>query len=139
MNRVKILLMFPKKLTAEPVTYNLVKNYDLRINILKAQINYNIEGKLLIELEGTEKNIKSGIAYLKSLDIKVKKDGTSTVIGFDKCIGCGACVAACEVGALSLNENNKLVFDGSKCLECMLCIKACPQRIIKNVFNNEVK
>ncbi|MFA0816593.1 MAG: NIL domain-containing protein [Anaerofustis sp.] len=135
MNKVKLLLLFPKQLTGEPITYNLVKNYDLKINILKAQINYNIEGRLLIELEGTEKNIKSGIAYLKSQNIKVKKDGTSTYIDFDKCIGCGACVAACEVGALYMNEENKLVFDTEKCLECMLCVKACPQRIIKNIFN----
>lgn len=137
MNKVKLLLMFPKKLTAEPITYNLVKKYDLMINILKAQVDYNIEGKLLIELEGTEKNIKNAIAYLKSLDIKVKKDGTSTLIDFEKCIGCGACVAACEMGALTLDENNKLIFDGRKCLECMLCIKACPQRIIKSVFNGK--
>jgi ABC-type methionine transport system ATPase subunit len=89
MNKVKLLLLFPKQLTGEPITYNLVKNYDLKINILKAQINYNIEGRLLIELEGTEKNIKSGIAYLKSQNIKVKKDGSSSYIDFDKCIGCG--------------------------------------------------
>ncbi len=137
MNKVKFLLMFPKKLTAEPITYNLVKKYDLMINILKAQVDYNIEGKLLIELDGTEKNIKNAIAYLKGLDIKVKKDGTSTLIDFEKCIGCGACVAACEMGALTLDENNKLIFDGRKCLECMLCIKACPQRIIKSVFNGK--
>lgn len=137
MNKVKLLLMFPKKLTAEPITYNLVKKYDLMINILKAQVDYNIEGKLLIELEGTEKNIKNAIAYLKDLDIKVKKDGTSTFIDFDKCVGCGACVAACEVGALYLDEADKLVFDGSKCLECMLCIKACPQRIIRNLFDGK--
>lgn len=136
MSKVKILLMFPKKYTAEPVTYILVKNHDLKVNILKAQIDYNIEGKLLMELEGSEKNIKSGITYLKSLDIKVKKDATSTLIDFDKCVGCGACVAACETGALVLDSSNKLIFDGGKCLECMLCIKACPQRIIKNIFND---
>lgn len=137
MNKIKLLLMFPKKLTAEPITYNLVKIYDLKINILKAQVDYNIEGKLLMEVEGAEKNIKNAIAYLKSLDIKVKKDGTNTLIDFEKCIGCGACVAACEVGALTLDERNKLIFDGRKCLECMLCIKACPQRIIKSVFNGK--
>ena len=135
MTKVKLLLLFPKQLTGEPITYNLVKNYDLRINILKAQINYNIEGRLLIELEGTEKDIKNAISYLKSQNIIVKKDGTSTYIDFEKCIGCGACVAACEVGALRMDTDNKLVFDTAKCLECMLCVKACPQRIIKNIFN----
>ncbi len=132
--KAKILLMFPKTLTADPVTYNLVKQYDLKPNILKAHVNFNIEGRLLMELEGTEKNIKAAIAYLKGLDIKVKRDGTSTIIDFDKCVGCGSCIAACEVGALSLGDEGKIRFDGSKCLECMLCAKACPQRIIGNAF-----
>lgn len=136
MNKVKILLKFPKALTSEPITYNLVKNYDLRINILKASVNFNIEGRLLIELEGLEKNIKRGISYLRQLGIKVNTDATSTEIDFDKCIGCGTCVAACEVGALYLDasQNNKLIFDAKKCMECMHCIKACPSRIIKSVF-----
>ena len=137
MKKVKLLLMFPNTMTAEPITYNLVKKYDLRINILKAQINYNIEGRLLIELEGTEKNIAAAIAYLKEMDLKVKKDGTSTYIDFDKCIACGTCVSACVVGALYIDEEDKLIFDRSKCMECLLCVKACPQRIITNVFNDK--
>ena len=135
MRKVKLLLTFPKNLTAEPVTYNLVKDFDLRINILKAHVNYNIEGRLLIELDGEEQNIIKGILYLQKTGISVVTEGTGTFVDFEKCISCGACVAACETGALSLDKNNKLVFNGAKCLECMLCERACPQRIIRNVFN----
>jgi ferredoxin len=136
MNKIKLLLLFPKQLTGEPVTYNLVKKYDLKVNILKAQVNYNIEGKLLFELEGTDANLRAAIKYLKDLGIKVRKDATSIDIDFDRCIGCGACIAACEVGALTMDADNHLQVDSSKCLECMLCIKACPQRIITNIFSD---
>ncbi len=133
-NKVKVMLIFPSMLAAEPISYYLVKSYDLKINILKAYVNYNVEGRLLIELEGTDANIKNALKYLKSLNIKTIKNGTGTYIDFDNCIACGACIAACEPGALKL-ENDKLVFDGTKCLECRLCEKACPERLIKNVFN----
>jgi ferredoxin len=133
-NKVKVMLIFPKMLAAEPISYHLVKDYDLKINILKAYVNYNVEGRLLLELEGTDANIKQGLKYLKSLDIKTVLNGTGTYIDFDKCVACGACIAACETGALRL-EDDRLVFDGTKCLECRLCEKACPERLIKNVFN----
>ena len=133
--KTKLLLMFPKELTGEPVTWVLVKEYDLKINILKASINYNIEGRLLIEVEGEPRKINEGIAYLKRSGIKVEKNGTSTLIDFDRCIGCGLCVAACETGALTLEPYGKVQFSAEKCLECMLCVKACSQRIITNAFD----
>lgn len=133
-NKVKVMLVFPKNLTSEPISYNLVKTYDLKINILKAYVNYNIEGRLLLDLEGTTENIQEGLKYIESLGIQVIKNGTGIYIDFDNCVACGTCIAACEVGALRL-ENDKLVYDSSKCLECRLCEKACPGRHIKNIIN----
>ena len=48
----------------------------------------------------------------------------------DACIGCGACVRACEHGAtrvLSLNEGTgKIEKDPCCCVGCGECVKACP-------------
>lgn len=47
----------------------------------------------------------------------------------ERCIGCGACVDACEHGAtrvLSLNENGKIDKDPCCCVGCGECVKACP-------------
>lgn len=134
MDKMKVLLIFPKNLTGEPITYILVREYDLRINILKAHVDYNIRGSLLMELEGTPENLRRGVSFLSEQGISVVENGTATSIDLDRCVACGACTAACETGALRIGTDDLLHYDSEKCLECMLCVKACPQRIITDIF-----
>lgn len=50
----KVILYFPSDATDKAVTYDLVKRYDLRINILRAEIEAGRSGSLLVELTGEE-------------------------------------------------------------------------------------
>ncbi len=43
----------------------------------------------------------------------------------DRCIGCGACVTACPVGAISLTQRG-YVADPDRCAGCGECARACP-------------
>ena len=48
------------------------------------------------------------------------------------CIGYGDCVAACQFGALKLNEETGLVeVDADKCTACGACVKACPKGLFE--------
>ena len=48
------------------------------------------------------------------------------------CLGCGDCVAACQFGAIVLNEETGIPeVDEERCTSCGACVKACPRHIIE--------
>ena len=58
----KVVLSFPVDATDRSLTYDLVKLYDIRINILKAEIQAGKSGNLLVELEADTDKLDQGIA-----------------------------------------------------------------------------
>ena len=68
---------------------------------------------------------------MKSCKVKAALYAGDTACAFG-CLGCGDCVAACQFGALSMDETTALpVVDESKCVACGACVKACPKGIIE--------
>ncbi|MDD3839983.1 MAG: 4Fe-4S binding protein [Clostridia bacterium] len=127
MKKIKLSLRFSPHLTEKPITYHLIKDYDLVINILNAEINFNKAGKLTVEMEGTEENIDKGLRYLEQQGVKYKIFTKTIIWEEDKCVHCGACTAVCPSRALKMDQKDwSLSFDKSKCLVCELCIQACP-------------
>ncbi|MCS7151021.1 MAG: 4Fe-4S binding protein [Endomicrobia bacterium] len=131
----KLVLKFPKRLIDQPIVYHLVKDYDLMINILKASVQPDAEGIMVLELSGKKENFDKGINFLKKLGVEIQP--LSKDIKFDEklCYNCGVCVPICPVGALVMDKKTYQVsFDKQKCIACELCIKVCPPRAIKLVI-----
>jgi len=130
MVRKRVVLNFPAQLVEQPIIYQLVKKFNLVINILRAQIRENEEGMMLLELDGLPADIKRAIEYLQSQKINIEPLVRDIKIRMSECIHCGSCTGVCRPGALFLDDNFHLVFDRQKCILCGQCVRACPLRII---------
>jgi ferredoxin len=132
-------LRFPKKVVNEPITVNLVKNYDLSFNILKATIYPRKEGFMVLELTGRRKDFQRGVRYLKGLGIKVESIGQDIRLNEEICFQCGACTAVCPTGALYIERPTmEVVFNREKCSACELCVSACLAQAMEVKFNKSL-
>jgi len=135
MIKKRYILNFPPDSGDKAFTYHLVKDYDIRINILKAEVFPGKRGSLLLELQGRKENIDKGVEYIKSNKIVCESLDKRIHFEESRCIDCGNCTAVCFAGALTMNrESWKLEFDKSKCVVCELCIPACPLKLFKIDF-----
>ncbi len=131
-----ILLRFPRKIVNEAIVVNLVKEYDLTFNILKATIYPRKEGLMVMELRGNRKNFQSGMKYLRSMGVKVQNISQDIRKNEEKCFHCGACTAVCPTGALYIERPDMTVaFDQYKCSACELCVLACPAKAMEVNFD----
>jgi ferredoxin len=135
--KIRYVLKFPPQSGDKPLSYVLVKEYDISINILKAEVIPGKRGNLLLELNGTAANLKKGIAYLESHQVECEPLDKKITLNKEKCINCGNCTAVCFAGALTMNPVTwELEFNKDKCIVCELCVKACPLKLFDIDFHN---
>ncbi|MGW8222663.1 MAG: NIL domain-containing protein, partial [Syntrophobacteria bacterium] len=61
-----LVLRFPRDIVNEPIIANLVRDYDLTFNILKATVYPRREGMVVMELQGQGRDdYNRGIRYLE--------------------------------------------------------------------------
>ena len=66
MSKRRVVLTFPPSLVELPITYRLVKDFDLKINIMRAHISPKEEGKLVLEVEdGSAEQVEAGLRFLE--------------------------------------------------------------------------
>jgi ferredoxin len=134
----KLVCYFSAAQSEQPIIYRLVKNYELSINIIKADINPQKEGYLVLELEGGKESYEEGVEFLKSLGVAVEPLSERVVWDQEVCIQCGACASFCPTEALFIERNSMEVsFDNAKCVVCGMCLDCCPTRAI--VLHFEIK
>ena len=115
----------------KPITYHLINDFDLQVNILNADISLNKVGKLTVDIIGTEWNIEAGLKFIQDQGIKYKIFTKTIIWQENSCVHCGACTAVCPSGALQMDKQSwNLTFDREKCLICELCVKACPLKVM---------
>lgn len=124
----KLTLYFPRSEYEKPIIYHLVKDHDLVVNVYSAKVTPEEYGYLVLDLTGTEKNIKSGIEFIKTFDVTINYSGKNVTRDQERCTHCGNCLTHCPTHALSVPDNGtrEVLYNEKECIECLACIRACP-------------
>ena len=131
----RIVLHFPKRLVDRPIVYRLVKDYDLKFNILKAFFTPEEEGLMVLEISGKQEDYDKGIEYLTKSGLKIQSLSQDVIRNEERCTHCGACITICPTNAFELDPITRRVnFNDDKCVACGQCIKACPPRAMELHF-----
>jgi ABC-type methionine transport system ATPase subunit len=67
----RVKLTFPQDLIKEPVIFTMAKKFDVMPNIRRAKVTESV-GEVVLELEGDEKKLDEGVAYLRERGVKVE-------------------------------------------------------------------
>jgi ABC-type methionine transport system ATPase subunit len=73
----RVKLTFPQELIKEPVIFTMARKFDVMPNIRRAKVTESV-GEVVLELEGAEKRLELGIAYLKERGIQVESIDSDT-------------------------------------------------------------
>ena len=131
-------IRFPKEISDKPVIYQLIKQYDVEVNILRADILPQREGILILELAGAKPNITDGLNYLKEHGLSIERLATKIHRDDERCFQCGACTGVCPVDALYIRrEDMAVLFDADKCTGCSQCVLICPVRAMEMSLGKE--
>ncbi len=126
----RFVFRFSPDTVKKPLMSHLVREFNIDVNILNADISYGREGKLVVELEAEEKAIENGLEYTRSIGVKCSPVIKELQFNEDKCINCGSCISVCFYGALKMNQESwELEFGPEQCVVCGLCVKACPLQL----------
>lgn len=129
---------FPKTTSDKPIIYRLIKEHDVEVNILRADILPQSEGIMILELRGTKRNVRTALLYLRELGVEIEQLATRVRRDEEKCFQCGACTGVCPVDALSIRrEDMAVLFDADKCTGCSQCVLICPVRAMEMSLGKE--
>jgi NAD-dependent dihydropyrimidine dehydrogenase PreA subunit len=121
----KFKIEFDEANVQDSVAYILVTEFDLKPNVLKAEISGDGSGVMILALEGDEAKLEAAEKRLKEAGFNVS---TTKRIERDEdlCWDCGACVSLCPAYCFSHDkETMKVVLDNSKCIACGACVNSC--------------
>ena len=65
-----VMFTFPEELLREPIIYNLGQQFKVVTNIRRADVSEE-KGWVVLELEGEEREIEQGIAWVTSKGVRV--------------------------------------------------------------------
>jgi ferredoxin len=131
----RLVLNFPPHLIDQPVTYLLITQYQLKVNILRARITPKERGRLVLEVTGTKKKLDAAMQFIAQLGVEAEPLAQDVQRRQERCIECTACTSICPTGALSVSRPEmRVLFKHDKCIACELCVPTCAYGAVEILF-----
>jgi L-aspartate semialdehyde sulfurtransferase ferredoxin len=70
MTKKQVMFTFPEKLIKEPIIFNLGRQFNVVTNVRRADVTES-KGWVVLELEGAEKDIDNGVAWVTGKGVRV--------------------------------------------------------------------
>ena len=126
MKQMRVVLNFPEDIVEEPITYHLIVDCGVQVNILRASIDPGKQGRMVVELSGEENQISQGLNYLERVGVRVESLAQEIRHLEDRCASCTACLPHCPTQALAVDRESWYVsFEPKKCILCLSCMEVC--------------
>ena len=124
----KLMLFFPKCECEKPIICELVRDYDLIVNVFRAKVTPEEDGYLVLDITGTEEDIEKALDYVRTFNVKVNLTGRGLTWDAESCTHCGHCLTHCPPHALHFADvaTREVAFDEEGCIECQACVRVCP-------------
>lgn len=133
----KVVLSFPSHLVDQPITYRLVKDFGLVVNILQARITPGERGRMVVDLAEDGGRWQDAMDFLTELGVGVESLAQEVLRHEERCIHCTACVTPCPTKALNITDRQTMsvAYDQELCIACGMCLKVCPYQAMEILFD----
>jgi len=129
MKKLRVVLRFTEDVVEQPITYHLIADHGVQVNILRASIDPGKQGMMAVAMSGGDDQIKKGLKYLDAMGVQVDPLAKEIQHLEDRCTSCTSCVPHCPTQALAVDRDTWMVsFDPDKCIVCLSCLDTCIYR-----------
>lgn len=128
----KFKIDFDESNVLESVTYLLVSEFNLKPNVLRADIEGDGSGVMLLSIIGEKEDIIRGMNHIRDLGFGVSELSGHIFHDYIRCWNCGACVSLCPTKSIYYDkETMEVKLNTGTCIACGSCINACAVKAIQ--------
>jgi NAD-dependent dihydropyrimidine dehydrogenase PreA subunit len=139
MTEQSAILNFPRSLIDRPVFTHIIRSYDVEVNILRASITPEEDGRAFVIFSGSDSSVDQALDYLRDKGVSVILPTQKIIRDEEKCVDCTACVGQCISKALTVNpETFRIEYHVDNCIACKLCIPACSYGALESIDDHLV-
>lgn len=127
----KYRFIFPEDNVQDSIVYSIVTECKIEPSILRAGIDEDGCGVLILRLKGDEERIERALSIAESNGVIINELGDHIMRDEKVCYSCGSCVSVCPTKAFTLDpETFEVKLNIEKCVACGSCLSACPTHAV---------